>query len=51
MHDVEDKAAVVGHIDPPVLVLPNLPGMISEQFADELRNFDARCGLVVTFDV
>ena len=40
MHYVEDQAALVGYVQPPILVGPDFLGVLLEEVADESSDLD-----------
>jgi hypothetical protein len=49
MHDVENEPRVVGYVDLPIFVRPNLLGMVFKKIPDEPRHFNAKLSVVVSF--
>ena len=50
MHDIENKAGVVGHIDAPILIGPNLCGVVLQNLTNELRGFNTEGGMILGFN-
>ena len=50
-HGVEDEAALIRHVDAPVLVGPDLPGVVLEKFPDEARDLNPQTFQIGARDV